>query len=259
MIDLKEYINRQSMIESALLKINELTSSQILNLKACNIAYAVNSLINERNVTRAKQFYFNGALLDAYNIINHQSKLLDYSDISYTLLSDNWNYLEKKYSKLRYSSYYIDDKTNEETPLLMDEMILHGDSAIWCNTIQLFMAKDFEGIDRNLKIIETKTLAKLPKNQKELRIDYELYKAFLLKDKAKCEMLLEQLVSPKIHKKRNINGVLSQYVSQPALGYAKLAWRLGIEVEVDSPLIPKEILPIEPLDNYEIPYDFLKD
>ena len=130
---------------------------------------------------------------------------------------------------------------------------------IWCNTVQFFMANDVRGIERNLNIIETLTLPKLPKNEQELKIDYEFYKALLLKDKSKCEELLEQLVSPKIHKKRNDNTVLNKYISQPALGYAKLAWRQGIEVDVNSPLIPKEILPIEPLDNYEIPYDFLKD
>lgn len=37
---------------------------------------------------------------------------------------------------------------------------------------------------------------------------------------------------------------------------AKLAWRQGVKVEVNSQLIPKEILPIKPLDNYEIPYNF---
>ena len=42
-------------------------------------------------------------------------------------------------------------------------------------------------------------------------------------------------------------------------GYTKLAWRKGIEVEVNSPLISKELLPIQPLDKYEIPYDFLRE
>ena len=141
----------------------------------------------------------------------------------------------------------------------MDEMVLQGESAVWCNTVQFFMANDIQGIERNLNIIEALTLPKLPKNQQELKIDYEFYKALLSKDKSKCEELLDQLVSPKIHKKRNDNTVLNKYVSQPALGYAKLAWRQGLEVDVNSPLIPKEILPIRSLDNYEIPYDFLKD
>ncbi len=67
------------------------------------------------------------------------------------------------------------------------------------------------------------------------------------------------MVSKKIHKARNTDTLLNKYISMPALGYAKLAWYLGVEVEVNSPLIPKDLLPIKPLDNYEIPYDFLEE
>ncbi|MFC4263902.1 Imm49 family immunity protein [Ferruginibacter yonginensis] len=56
-----------------------------------------------------------------------------------------------------------------------------------------------------------------------------------------------------------MNDIHAQYVSFPALGYAKLAWLKGIEVEVKSHLVPKELLPIQPLEKYEIPYDFLKE
>lgn len=248
------------MFEDSILKIDNLTSSHILNLSRFNQSYAVFALIEEKDIVKAKKYFFNALILDTYNVNKFQSNFLDYDlpKVTSSLLSDNWNYLENVYSKLRYNSFYIDDKTNQEISLSMDEMVLQGESAVWCNTVQFFMANDIQGIERNLNIIETLTLPKLPKNQQELKIDYEFYKALLSKDKSKCEELLEQLVSPKIHKKRNDNAVLNKYVSQPALGYAKLAWRQGVKVEVNSPLIPKEILPIEPLDNYEIPYDFLK-
>jgi len=78
-------------------------------------------------------------------------------------------------------------------------------------------------------------------------------------DKGKMEEVLEKLTSPVIHKKRNDNNILNQYISLPALGYAKLAWRKGVEVEVRNKLVPKELLPIKPLKNYEIPYEFLKE
>lgn len=262
MLSIKELINIEKNQELKIIKKfidtnrNHLTRS----LSSKNIFFGVNSLI-ENKKTEAKQYFFNVAFLGAYRITNFQDRLLDYDipKISFALLSDNWNYLENVYSKLRYNSFYIDDTTNEKINISMDEMVSQGESAIWCNTVQFFMANDIKGVERNLNIIETITLPKLPTNQKELKLDYEFYKALLSNDKGKCEEVLEQLVSPKIHKKRNDNAVLSKYVSQPALGYAKLAWRQGLEVEVNSPLIPKEILPIEPLDNYEIPYDFLKD
>jgi hypothetical protein len=42
-------------------------------------------------------------------------------------------------------------------------------------------------------------------------------------NKGLMEELLEKMTSPKFHKIRNDNPVISQYISMPALGYAKLA------------------------------------
>lgn len=68
---------------------------------------------------------------------------------------------------------------------------------------------------------------------------------------------LNQLL--KDHKKRNkYMGISQQFISIPALGYAKLAWLKGIEVEIDHPLIPKELLPYKPLEHYDDKYDFLR-
>jgi len=221
------------------------------NFRFLEFELAVNSIFL-KDFKHSKNHFYIASHLDLLRVKNFNNTMFDYdlSAVTYPLLSDN-NLLIQKYSKLRYDAF-------GKMPS-MDENVSKGKGAIWCNTIQFFMANHIQGIERNLNIIETLTLQKLPKNQQELKIDYEFYKALLLKDKSKCEELLEQLVSPKIHKKRNDNAVLNKYVSQPALGYAKLAWRQGLEVEVNSPLVPKEILPIEPLDNYEIPYDFLKD
>ncbi|MEL6537488.1 MAG: Imm49 family immunity protein [Bacteroidota bacterium] len=106
--------------------------------------------------------------------------------------------------------------------------------------------------------LEETVLRKLDKKD-SLWLDFKFFQALSNRSKNDCEAILEELTSIKIHKTRNDNGVISQYVSQPALGYAKLAWRHGLEVETNSPLIPKELLPIQPLEEYPIPYDFLKE
>ncbi|CAM3152371.1 immunity 49 family protein [Flavobacterium frigoris] len=209
--------------------------------------------IKANNVIDVKHHFFVSAFIDELQINRFNSRLLDYGfrSISYVLLSDN-EALIQRYAKLRY-------QRGVNAELSMDEMVAIGEIPIWCNTVQFFMANDNIGVERNLNIIETKTLPKIPKKEEGLKDDYEFYKALHTEDKAKMEEVLAKLVSPKIHKKRNDNPILNQYISLPALGYAKLAWRKGIEVEVNSPLVPKDLLPIKPLDNYEIPYDFLKE
>lgn len=209
----------------------------------------------EQNLDQCKQSLNNVGLIDIFlteNYFKSHSRFLEF-DLPRCLLpilSDN-EPLIHRYSKLRYQR-----GTNAE--LSMDEMLVLGEMPIWCNTAQFFMVNDEKGVERNLNIIETKTLKSLPKKEEGLKDDYEFYKALYVGDKAKMEEVLNKLVSPKIHKKRNDNPILNQYISLPALGYAKLAWRKGIEVEVNSPLVPKELLPIQPLEKYEIPYDFLK-
>lgn len=63
-----------------------------------------------------------------------------------------------------------------------------------------------------------------------------------------------------MHKLRNKhNLLLNEFISHPALGYAKLAWLKGIEVEVESSLVPKELLPVQPLGRYINEYAFLDE
>lgn len=221
-----------------------------LNFRFLEAKEAVKAIKDER-FKEAKQHFYSAALIDELRVKRFNDDLFTFGlpYICYPILSDEEE-LINRYSKLRYQSW---GKMKG-----MDENILIGKSDVWCNTVQFFMANDTAGVERNLNIIETKTLPNLSKKEEGLKDDYDFYKALHIGNKSKMEDVLEKLVSPKIHKKRNDNPILNQYISLPALGYAKLAWRKGIEVDVNSPLIPKALLPIQPLDNYEIPYEFLK-
>jgi pyruvate formate-lyase activating enzyme-like uncharacterized protein len=216
-----------------------------------NVNISIFELSNKNFIEAKKRFFYCG-WLDEY-CVKKNSRFLDYGlqHVSYAILSDNEDLIQR-YAKLRY-------QRGVNAELSMDEMVAIGELPIWCNTVQFFMANDTVKIERNLNIIETSTLPKLPKKEEGLKDDYEFYKALYTGDKLRMEEILEKLVSPKIHKKRNDNPILNQYISLPALGYAKLAWRKGIEVEVNSPLVPRELLPVQPLEHYEIPYDFLKE
>lgn len=221
-----------------------------LNFRFLEIDYAI-KCIAEKNYLQSKQHFYTASLLDVFRIINFNDTQLSFG-LPYTvypILSDNEELIQR-YSKLRYKPW-------GQMPG-MDENVLKGKGDIWCNTVQFFMTNDIEGIERNLNILETKTVKKKPKNQQGLLIDFEFFKALYSEDKTKMEEILEVIVSPKFHKKRCFNDIHRQYVSLIGLGYAKLSWRKGIEVETSIPLITRELLPIDPLEHYEIPYNFLK-
>jgi|GEM_PF-1263584 len=227
----------------------------LANLSLINLKLGYLMFLLKDDIKSMKLRSYNVGLVDIdlvslFSKSHSQFFNFDIARCLFVLLSD-YEGLIHRYAKLRYKAHgQIPD---------MDTRVLKGESPIWCNTIQFFMEDNVEGVKRNLDILEAITLKRLSKKEELLRIDYAYYQALLEKDRAKCEELLAELISPTIHKKRKDNPILNQYISQPALGYAKLAWRQGIKVDIDSPLIPKELLPIKANDDYPIPYDFLKE
>jgi hypothetical protein len=97
------------------------------------------------------------------------------------------------------------------------------------------------------------------KEQKYL-LDHHFYKALAQGDMGKMQSVLQELLSSKVLKARgdDENGFTEDLIFTPAVIYAKIAWRHGYEVKVDSPYVPAEWLPVEPLKEYDNHYDFLR-
>jgi hypothetical protein len=202
------------------------------------------------NINLTKQrLYLLGRLAEVL-VTQCNSDYLNYS-LNHTfpvILSDN-EALIQRYAKLRYtkSAHY---------PFDMEEQLLIG-NGVFCNTVQHFMVNNKDGIEKNLNIIETKVINK--KKNAVLIHDYDFYKALYEGNMPKMEEVIHRFSKGQLHKNRQYNQLLGKYVAPCALGYAKLAWRLGYKVETNSPLIPKELLPIEPIKQYDEVYDFLKE
>ena len=93
-------------------------------------------------------------------------------------------------------------------------------------------------------------------------IDHRFYLALAKGDKSDMESVLNELASPNIARTRNFEqafALTERLIATHATIYAKIAWRHGYQVEVDSPWVPMEWLPIQPLDHYEDPWDFMKN
>ena len=94
---------------------------------------------------------------------------------------------------------------------------------------------------------------------KRYLIDHRFYLALSNGDIAGMEAALQKLVEPgSIRARANFeSGFTKELISSFAVIYAKIAWLHGFEVKVDTPYIPKEWLPITPLDRYDNHYAFL--
>ena len=246
-------------VEKRILTYN-ISSIRISNLKPCNVIFSLYRFFEEQDLSKAKQHFYVCGLLDAYSIQTYQDRMFDYDlhSIGYAMLSDNLSFIKDDFAKLTYHSTYLEDVTEKVMPISMEDNVLEGEGAIFTHTMQQFLLGNTALIERNLKIMEQVYFNAAHQNS-SLQHDVKFFRALYQKDVSKCETILKEMVSPRVHQRRNIDALLKKYISMPALGYAKLAWILGIEVEIKSKLIPKELLPVQPLDNYEIPYDFLKD
>ncbi|ANE52609.1 Imm49 family immunity protein [Flavisolibacter tropicus] len=208
--------------------------------------FALHSLM-QGNLAEAKQHFYTCGKLDEYRIRSFNDRIFDYgiNHVCYALLSDAHNFL-KQYALLRYEK-------GKNAEAGMNEMITQGFSTIICNTIQLFILNDIKGIERNLNIIEEFTVKRDP----FLALDLRFFQALHESNSQKMSETIEELVSPSVHKKRNTDSVLSNCISIPAIGYLKLAWLKGSEIIPQSSLLPKELLPVDPLPVYKDIYPFL--
>lgn len=100
-----------------------------------------------------------------------------------------------------------------------------------------------------------------PKGPKKLfLLDNDFFMALSNGDVSRMEATLIELTSlASIKKRLGIeNGFSEGLISTFGVIYAKIAWRHGYEVRVDTPYIPAEWLPVKPLASYNPIYSFLK-
>ncbi|MEJ7137377.1 Imm49 family immunity protein [Amphibiibacter pelophylacis] len=92
-------------------------------------------------------------------------------------------------------------------------------------------------------------------------IDHRFYLALAAGDSSAMKAVLLEMVTPAVRRKRYLqqSGITWDLIDSYATIFAKLAWRAGYELELDTPWIPKEWLPVNPLPNYDEPWPFMRD
>lgn len=98
------------------------------------------------------------------------------------------------------------------------------------------------------------------KKDRSYLIDHRFYLALANGDKQGMEAVLLEKCNPKNRRLRyeQESGSTDRFIVSYATLFAKLAWRNGYEVQVDTSWIPKEWLPVQPLEKYEDPWPFMQ-
>ncbi|NCI48220.1 Imm49 family immunity protein, partial [Sediminibacterium soli] len=207
-----------------------------------NEKQALGNLFLNKNIRECKQCFYRCGRIDEYEIKKYDASILDWgtNHLLHATLSDNIP-LMHRYAGLSHTHYAW--------------MVERGHSTL-TYAIQQVIKEDWEQLRWSLTIMSTKKQA----FNKGLLPDRKFFEGMIARDRVMITEAILELLEAKTHKRRNKNaGIAQEYISTPALGYTKLAWLKGIEIEIDHPLIPKELLPYEPLDQYEDKYAFLKE
>lgn len=123
---------------------------------------------------------------------------------------------------------------------------------------QLALRDEHDGIREKIQIAAQKAGKKL---REEYRDERDFYSLLLKRDKQNLEGLILEKAKQwqAVIKRDGMTGtpITADIMATSAMEYAKLCWLKGVEVEIDHPLVPMELLPIEPLPQYDDVYDFL--
>lgn len=220
----------------------------IRELRRYSFSNAMVSWFRDKDLTRFKEWNYLSAKLERMVIQFEPLAWFPAYRLFSPLLSDNHEILDwYRQHRISYDKRADDikDRDNPKQPAF------HG--------YQMILALNHEW-DRLGERCEQILGMEIKKDRKYL-IDHRFYLALAKCDKTEMESVLTELTSPKIAKVRNHEFAFTfteHFIATHATMYAKLAWLNGYEVEIDTPWIPKEWLPVKSLAEYPEPWDFLK-
>ena len=155
---------------------------------------------------------------------------------------------------------------------LIDYLIKHRDEIVdisvpykRTDTRPFFNANTLLALSGDWQLLKERALTFL-NDEKKARSDlkripdHEFYVALADKNIKGMQEALDKLLELKLAKRAAKDTLLhfDFYLQPQVLMYAKIAAIHGFDLGIDSPMAPKELIDINPLAEYKIPYDFMK-
>lgn len=171
---------------------------------------------------------------------------------SYLLWSDHRELIQR-FTTFNYAQY-----GNTEKEIWNRWTLLEQGIAIYAYVMYHLASGMFEQV-HNCIAVANRLATSRKFSRRHFPIHVRIWEAIMNKDKEAIKTNLLQLINKAhgfFHEELYGEG---DFISSPAVGYLKAAWLLGIEVEVEHPLIPMEMMPVKPLEKYENRYWFLME
>lgn len=150
----------------------------------------------------------------------------------------------------------LQERMSRFTYPLREERLAKGDFDLTVRIQQRLLLDDYAGAqadyDAFLPSLKKKTYDRFGP-------DMLVFDGLISRDMGKLESGMAQLLEPKMVRYRNKDSIpgIGEWLSHPAMWYAKLAWIKGMEIQISHPLIPMALLPVAPLPEYKSPWSCL--
>jgi hypothetical protein len=210
----------------------------------------------DEHIKIGRDTYFGGGDMPALKQHFHVSAKLQHLATTYDGTRQLWT--NQLYDMLSDNSQVIQDWAALATEQFIKLCNKPTEFHFYTHMYQLAIREDYAELQAKLNLAKNSPDKKVLKN---FGSKIELFTLFLERDKKGLEAQILALAK-KWQTRINHNGmtrtvITAQAMATDAMEYAKLCWLKGIEVEIDHPLVPMELLPIKPLPHYDDVYDFL--
>lgn len=170
----------------------------------------------------------------------------DVNEIYYSLFSDHEKSVEWIANSVPRTALALQLTENSSKP----EYLIYQ--------MSLAIRGDWDNLGRRAEMF----LENIPVKQRKFSADMKFYLALARGDNQMMSEAIGEIVIPKVLKARKEDFWINfpaQFISPLATLYAKIAARHGYILELDTPFIPNEWLPRNPLPEYVDPYSFMHE
>lgn len=200
-----------------------------------NLYFATYSIFVDKNYDVARQCFHNCALITEYlHVFFDQSIYSSTRNFCYAVLSDNSRVIE------RHSKY--------------EDTFLVTLGAHFGKAIQAIFTNENNKLKELIAALENDVRKKTWERYFAGAVD--IFKGMLNMNSEAIENGINELVLH--HAQQENPPVVREFLNVEATALAKLAWSRGIKANIESDLIPQEMLPSKELSNYQT-YDFLSE
>lgn len=211
-----------------------------------HVIIGTNSYLENAHISGLKQHYHVAGMLKLLGsrIAKNSETILSRIEPIYAMLSD--------------SNKAIHACATMGSPLYIEQRKIPTEYKFYSHIYQLVILDDFDEAERKINLLK---YSKYKDVREASKCYVEFYELLFSRDKQKLEQLILKFAVG--WKKRVDTGaempteLTAEVMAANAVEFAKLCWLKGVEVEIDHPFVPMELLPVKPLPYYDDVYDFL--